>query len=138
MGSNKPSIFLLILLCGCTTASPEQKSVYEQGYRTGVQEQMRQIAASFQGGNFPYYHWTKPMVQQVQMPAHVANGVFIPEHQELVIIKPGEWAMSPSYPISAQDKETYVEREPEDMDVFDISDLPDDFSQGPELKSDRK
>jgi hypothetical protein len=34
------------------------------------------------------------------VPAHIANGVFIPEHNELVLIKPGEWQQSPAYPIS--------------------------------------
>ncbi len=123
-------LFLIILLGGCTTISPEQKGVYEQGYRAGVGEQMRHIVASFQGGHFPYYHWTRPMVQDVNVPAHVANGVFIPEHKEMVIIQPGEWAVSPAYPINTQPKESY-EHQAQNMDVAvsDITHLPGGVGQ---------
>ena len=132
MGSNKilfldprHTMFLILFCSGCTTISPEQKGVYEQGYRSGVREQMRGIAASFQGGNFPYYHWTRPMVQDVTIPAHVSNGVFIPEHKEMVIIQPGEWAASPSYPINTQPKENYADHvQNMDMAVSVITHLP--------------
>ena len=117
-------LLALICLSGCSTVSADQKQAYEQGYRTGIKEQMRDIAAQFQGGNFPYYHWTSPIVQDVQVPGHISNGVFIPEHKELVIIKPGEWAQSAAYPIGSS-KETY-ERTTHgmDMDVSDITHLP--------------
>ena len=122
---NKIIVPLILLCSGCSTITPQQKSVYEQGYRTGVREQMRQIAADFQGGNFPYYHWTRPMVQDVMVPAHVANGVFVPEHKEMVIIQPGEWAISPSYPINTQPKEKYAEHvQDKDIVVSDITHLP--------------
>ena len=112
-------------MCGCAAMSPEQKGVYEQGYRTGVREQVQQIAAGFQGGNFPYYHWAQPMVQDVRVPAHVANGIFIPEHKEMVIIQPGEWAASPAYPINTQPKEKYADHvQSMDMAVPDITHLP--------------
>ena len=127
---NKIIVPIIFLCCGCSTITPEQKSMYEQGYRSGVQEQMRQIAASFQGGNFPYYHWTQPMVQDVAVPAHVSNGVFIPEHKEMVIIQPGEWAASPSYPINTQPKENYADHiQSMDMAVFDITHLPGGMGQ---------
>ncbi len=132
MEFNKIFFFpLVVLFCsGCATMSPEQKGVYEQGYRAGVGEQMRHIAASFQGGNFPYYHWTQPMVQDVNVPAHVANGVFIPEHKEMVIIQPGEWAVSPAYPINTQPKESY-EHQAQDRNVAvsDITHLPGGVGQ---------
>ena len=116
-------IIAMILFCaGCSTVSPKEKNIYEQGYRAGVQEQMHDIAGQFQGGNFPYYHWTQPMVQEVSIPGHLTNGVFIPEHKELVIIKPGEWALSPAYPIKTQDKE--INHAIHDHDVSDITHLP--------------
>ena len=126
----KGRFLLLSIFClaGCSTVSPEQKPTYEQGYRAAIKEQMRGIAAQFQGGNFPYYHWTSPIVQDVHVPAHISNGVFIPEHKELVIIKPGEWALTPGYPINAQDKET--QHATHDMDVADITHLPQCVGQG--------
>lgn len=99
-------LILLVCIAGCASVSTEQKQVYEDGYRAGVREQMHKIAGQFQGGNFPYYHWTSPIVQEVEVPGHISNGVFIPLHKELVIIKPGEWAQSPAYPIESS-KETH-------------------------------
>ena len=87
-------------------------------------KQKRAITSQFQGGSFPYYHWASPIVQEVNVPGHISNGVFIPEHKELVIIKPGEWTQSPAYPILSQE-ENY-ERTIQDvgMDVTDITHLP--------------
>ena len=125
MALNKWMIVLILFYSGCSTASPKQRGIYEQGYRAGVKEQMHQIAADLQGGNFPYYHWTRPMVQDVAVPAHVANGVFLPEHKEMVIIQPGEWAASPAYPINTQQKENYVDHvQDRGMAVSDITHLP--------------
>lgn len=118
-------VLLFVLLIGCSTLSSPNKNIYEQGYRQGVQEQVKQIAAQFQGGEFPYYHWTAPIVQEVKIPAHIVNGVMIPEHNELVIIKPGEWAISPSYPIQAQERNNYDNQiSYMDMDVSNITALP--------------
>lgn len=40
----KNLLVILIVLAGCTSVSSGQKRVYEQGYRTGVKEQMRTVA----------------------------------------------------------------------------------------------
>lgn len=116
----------LFLLTGCSTfSSHESKEIYQEGYRAGVGQQVKDIAAEFQGGNFPYYHWTAPIVQEVRVPAHLTNGVMIPEHNELVIIEPGQWSMDPAYPIKTQEKIndknqiSYM-----DMDVANITALP--------------
>ena len=114
------SIIVMFLLLGCTAIS--NKKVYEEGYRQGVQEQVKEIAASFQGGNFPYYHWAAPIVQEVRVPAHVANGVMIPEHNELVIIKPGEWALSNAYPIQTQENSN--DSKISYMDISNLTPLP--------------
>ena len=37
--------------------------------------------------------WSAPMVQQVRMPAGIHKGVFSPEHDELVVIRPGAWGL---------------------------------------------
>ena len=101
------SILILVVASGCSTVSAPQRNVYEQGYRAGVKEQMDAIAAKFEGGNFPYYHWAAPIVQEVKVPAHIEQGVFIPAHNELVMIKPGEWMKNPSYPIQSQENKNY-------------------------------
>ena len=111
MGYKDRIVLLIIFLSsGCAATVPVQKQAHEQDRR------------------LPYYRWNSPLVQEVNVPGHVANGVFIPEHKELVIIKPGEWAQSPAYPIQSKE-ETY---EPPihdvDMDVADITDLPNGAS----------
>jgi hypothetical protein len=40
--------------------------------------------------NQPYV-WKPPLVSEVDMPARVINGVMIPAHRELVILRPGYW-----------------------------------------------
>ncbi len=126
MGFHKVFLFLLsLLLAGCLTAPNTNKNIYEQGYRQGVQEQIRKVASEFQGGDFPYYHWTAPIVQEVRVPAHLTNGVMIPEHNELVIIKPGQWAISSGYPIQTQEGHNYDKQIfYMDMDVSNITALP--------------
>ncbi|MBI4309623.1 MAG: hypothetical protein HY591_04760 [Candidatus Omnitrophica bacterium] len=123
-------------LAGCAHVSTSQKQVYARGYRDGVKEQVRAIAGQFQGGNFPYYHWTSPIVQEVRVPGHIANGVFIPEHKEPVIIKPGEWAESPAYPI--QSKEESYEHTMQDMAVIDITHLPNGTSTATDARPEGK
>ena len=96
----------IMFLTGCIIIPGyRNKKVYDQGYQQGMQRQIKQIEGEFQGGDFPYYHWAAPIVQEVRVPAHLANGVMIPEHNELVIIKPGEWVISPAYPIQNQTAE---------------------------------
>ena len=85
------------------TASPEQASVttepenssdelrkaYDEGFRAGKEI----IAAEFRTRselNQPYV-WKPPMISEVDMPARVVNGVMIPAHRELVIVRPGYW-----------------------------------------------
>ncbi len=90
-------------LGGCAAASGGKSvSAYEQGYRQGVAENMGGLVEKLNGNTFPYMNgtWAQPLVQEVRMPAHVAGGVFYPEHKELVLITPGEWKKSGAFPIS--------------------------------------
>ena len=62
---------------------------YNEGFRAGKEI----IATEFRTRtelNQPYV-WKPPMISEVDMPARVANGVMIPAHRELVIVKPGYW-----------------------------------------------
>ena len=101
-----------------------EKALYEQGYRAGVKEQMEDIASKFQGGQFPYYHWAAPIVQEVKVPAHIEKGVFMAEHQELVLIKPGQWQQSPAYPIATTENKGHDKQTNDSTTVSNITALP--------------
>ncbi len=62
---------------------------YNEGFRVGKEI----MAAEFRTRtelNQPYV-WKPPMISEVDLPARVVNGVMIPAHRELVIVKPGYW-----------------------------------------------
>ncbi len=118
--------FCLLCFTGCAIGNqqnPGMKEVYEQGYRDASQVQMDSIAARFNGGDFPYFYWNQPVVQDVSVPAHISNGVFIPAHQELVMIKPGEWKKSPAYPIEHQENQ-HVQQHHYSNSSTDITSMP--------------
>ncbi len=124
MGLNKYfRSFLIIFLSGCATISPDQKKLYEQGYRAGLKEEIAKIAAQFQGGQFPYYHWGAPIVQDVAVPAHIEHGAFVPAHNELVLIKPGEWVKSPAYPITTTTQENTDHEYKTNTDITGSTDI---------------
>jgi hypothetical protein len=113
MGYGKKACLMMVVLSGsflvggCATASRgKPASAYEQGYRQGVAENMGGLVEKLNGNTFPYMNgtWAQPLVQEVRMPAHVAGGVFYPEHNELVLITPGEWKKSGAFPISEKAK----------------------------------
>lgn len=67
----------------------ELKKAYDEGFRAGKEI----IATEFRTRtelNQPYV-WKPPMISEVDMPARVVNGVMIPSHRELVIVRPGYW-----------------------------------------------
>jgi hypothetical protein len=67
----------------------ELKKAYDEGFRAGKEI----IAAEFRTRselNRPYA-WKPPMISEVDIPARVVNGVMIPAHTELVIVRPGYW-----------------------------------------------
>jgi hypothetical protein len=67
----------------------ELKRTYDEGFRAGREI----IAAEFRTRselNQPYV-WQPPMISEVDMPARVINGMMIPAHRELVIVRPGQW-----------------------------------------------
>lgn len=122
------NILLLVtsLVCtGCVSSHINEQNTYAQGYRTAVKHQMDQVIGDFNGGTFPYYHWNAPIVQELNVPAHINNGAFIPEHKELVLIKPGQWAKEQAYPISQQ-KEQYAQTNDNRYghDITDITSVP--------------
>ena len=67
----------------------ELTKAYDEGFRAGKEI----IAGEFRTRtelNQPYV-WKPPMISEVDMPARVVNGVMIPAHRELVIVRPGYW-----------------------------------------------
>ena len=72
----------------------ELKQTYDDGFWAGREI----IAAEFRTRselNQPYV-WQPPMISEVDMPARVVNGVMIPAHRELVIVRPGHWVRTES------------------------------------------
>ena len=72
----------------------ELKRSYDEGFQAGKEI----IAAEFRTRselNQPYV-WQPPMISEVDMPARVVNGVMIPAHRELVIVRPGYWVRTES------------------------------------------
>jgi hypothetical protein len=75
----------------------ELTKAYDDGFRAGREI----IAAEFRTRselNQPYV-WKPPMISAVDMPARVVNGVMIPAHRELVIVRPGQWVKDRNYPV---------------------------------------
>jgi hypothetical protein len=67
---------------------------YNEGFRAGKEI----IAAEYRTRtelNQPYV-WKPPLISEVDMPARVVNGVMIPAHRELVIVRPGYWVRTES------------------------------------------
>lgn len=99
-------VVLIAGLAGCASSEGIVKSVaYQEGYQNGICKNLGEMAESMNGNGFPYLmgeNWAQPLVQEVRIPAHVRGGVFYPEHNELVIITPGEWTRSAAFPVSAQ------------------------------------
>ena len=129
-------ICFILSLAGCSTLGRKDK-VFETGYRVGVRENIEDFAQAFHGNDFPYFYWSSPVVQNVQIPAHIDNGVFIPEHNEPVVIEPAEWRNKPSYPINCPPgkKEPKQKEKGEDyafnylnFSVRDITVLPESFT----------
>jgi hypothetical protein len=72
----------------------ELKRSYDEGFRAGKEI----IAAEFRTRselNQPYV-WQPPMISEVDMPAGIVNGMMIPAHRELVIVRPGYWVRTES------------------------------------------
>ncbi len=70
----------------------ELKRSYDEGFKAGKEI----VAAEFRIRselNQPYV-WQPPMISEVDMPARIVNGMMIPAHRELVIVRPGHWVRS--------------------------------------------
>ena len=116
----------LCVLCGCVSsqAGKTPALTYDEGYQQGVKENLGGMAEGMNGNGFPYLagsNWSKPLVQEVLIPAHVQGGVLYPEHKELVIITPGEWKKAGVFPLHSDFSKT-----PEPVEVLsaDITALP--------------
>lgn len=129
-------ICFLILLAGCSTFN-KKDTAFEAGYRAGAKENIVDFTQSFYGNDFPYFYWSSPIVQSVRIPAHIENGAFIPEHNEPVLIEPGEWRKEAGYPIHCPKKDVLPSKKEGgssnadnqfDSGVRDITVLPESFA----------
>jgi hypothetical protein len=129
-------ISFVMLLAGCSTFNWKGKT-FEEGFRLGVRENVEDFAQRFYGNDFPYFYWQSPVVQNVKIPAHIANGVFVPEHIEPVVIEPAKWRKEFSYPINCPKGKKQLDKkeggEPYafnylNFSVRDITVLPESFT----------
>ena len=126
------AVLSVLSLAGCSTFSFKGKA-FEEGYRSGVRENIQDFASNFHGNDFPYFYWESPIVQNVRIPSHIENGVFVPDHNEPVMIEPGEWRDKFTYPINSNRKDKEKEEKSYeisnvDFNVRDITVLPESFT----------
>jgi len=128
-------ICLGLLLTGCSTLGKKEET-FQDGYRAGVRQNLGDFAQAFYGNDFPYFYWESPIVQTVKIPAHIESGVFIPEHNEPVVIEPAQWRDKLTYPISRPKNEEEEKQRQKgepyafsylDFNVRDITVLPEPF-----------
>lgn len=100
--------FFVLALSGCSALSLNTKTDkdLEAGYRLGAKENIHDFAQNYYGNDFPYFNWVSPVIQNVYIPAHIENGLFIPQHYEPVEIEPGQWRSKLTYPISSKNKQS--------------------------------
>ena len=70
-------------------ACDEHQKAYDSKFRAGKEI----IATEFRTRSAlkQHYVWKPPMITEIDIPARVVNGVMIPAHRELGIMKPGQW-----------------------------------------------
>ncbi|MFA5346040.1 MAG: hypothetical protein WC315_07195, partial [Candidatus Omnitrophota bacterium] len=103
-------VIFVLSSAGCFTLNRKDKA-FETGYRTGVKENVESFAERFYGNDFPYFYWQSPIVQNVAIPAHIENGVFVPQHFEPVVIEPGSWRKEFGYPINCPNPEKLPQKQ---------------------------
>lgn len=75
-------IFVLVLiLSGCVSSNLQKNSL------DNADNELTK-------GDIQNLTWKKPIVQLVKVPATIRNGVYMPEHYEYVIIRPGEYILN--------------------------------------------
>ncbi len=137
---------VLVLLCltaaGCSSHTKlvkknpyEQNSIYTQGYKDGIRKNIEGVVEKLNENDFPYYgEWSEPIIQNVKVPASIQNGVFIPEHNQTVLIVPGEWKRNQAYPIKAEkmeNKENENTLQNINVNVDNITVMPKQYSVSP-------
>jgi len=125
-------VMFILSLTGCLSLRKDK--AFETGYRRGVKENVENFAERFYGNDFPYFYWQSPMVQNVMIPAHIENGVLIPEHNEPVVIEPAQWRKEFGYPINSPNTQKSAKEGGEpyafnylDFSSRDITVLPESF-----------
>ncbi len=121
MGCNNFWGIFILMFAGCATARFSEQSMNVKSYQHAVKQQVSQILEEGHYKVMPDYHWSAPLVQEISIPGHIDQGAFIPEHKELVMIKPGEW-IKESEDFVIQQKEKYVPNS-EDHDFNTVADI---------------
>ncbi len=87
--------------CAVLPPPPETRSEVDapmaDAYRRGVREALQQMIDGL--GHDPRWTWVAPVVQEVWLPPHIVNGVYVPGHREWVLIQPGQWRVQFGLPL---------------------------------------
>ena len=67
------------------------KMAREEGYRKGYQVAKEELQHSVVNDQFRHRYWRPPVVQTVRVPGMVIAGTYIPEHEEQVVLRPGQY-----------------------------------------------
>lgn len=114
-------IFASVFLGACRSLpAASSGAAFEEGYRQGISRNIGASVEKMTGNDFPYLAgtWAQPLVQKTRIPAHVQGGVFYPEHDELVIITPGEWRRAGGYPLRSSAQKGVLKEESIDLTVL--------------------
>ncbi len=76
---------------------PDNDAAVADAYRRGVREALQQMIDGL--GHDPRWTWVAPVVQEVWLPPHIVNGVYVPGHREWVLIQPGQWRVQFGLPL---------------------------------------
>ncbi len=76
---------------------PEADAAIADAYRRGVREALQQMVDGL--GHDPRWTWVAPVVQELWLPPHIVNGVYVPGHREWVLIQPGQWRVQFGLPL---------------------------------------
>jgi len=88
-------LFVVTLNSCVATESVRKKeaAAYHQGFEKGrTAEKEENIETSLE--NNTLLQWSPPIIQEIEIPAHIANGFYTPAHSEIAIVKPGVWIAS--------------------------------------------
>ena len=108
------AFIVTLCLCGCAPFWQGMQSRWDVEEHAVNRSVSAKIEAEAAAGSYKSKLYAKPVVQKVRVPAMIRGGVYIPEHMEYVIVKPGEYVLNSPDALEQSDeapKERYSKQE---------------------------